>query len=124
MLRHEIALLEKAGRSDLAARVEHVALVDSSAGYDIRSYDPEGSERLIEVKATAGPKSAAFFISANQVRTSVLNPESYCIYRVFGLEADVATANFYVLRGEVANACDLTPSMYLAAPRQERNSDE
>ena len=44
----------RAERQDLADRVEHVALVDSRAGYDIRLFEVDGSEIFIEMKTTSG----------------------------------------------------------------------
>ena len=117
VLDYEISRLRKAGKLDLAGRVDRVSLRDSGAGFDIRSFDLDGKEKLIEVKTTSGSRSSAFFISANEVRASALNPESYCIYRVFGLRAEVEQAHFYVLKGDVAQVCDLSASTYLASPR-------
>ena len=41
-----------------------------SAGYDIRSFNLDGSDRHIEVKSTAGPASNAFYISPNEIAFS------------------------------------------------------
>ncbi|HEY1394540.1 DUF3427 domain-containing protein [Roseateles sp.] len=116
VLQHEIAKLVDAGRQDLADQVEHVALVDSRAGYDIRSFEVDGRELRIEVKTTAGPKSAAFFISANEVRASAKFPEEFRIYRVFQIRSKDDQAGFYVLKGDVTEVLDLVPSSYRALP--------
>ncbi|RZI58281.1 MAG: DUF3427 domain-containing protein [Rubrivivax sp.] len=116
VLQHEIAKLVDAGRQDLAEQVEHVALVDSRAGYDIRSFEIDGRELRIEVKTTAGPKSAAFFISANEVRASAKFPEEFRIYRVFQIRGKEDQAGFYVLKGDVTEVLDLVPSSYRALP--------
>jgi len=119
VLKHEKEKLIAAGRQDLADRVEHVALVDSRAGYDIRSFEDNGSEIFIEVKTTSGPKTAAFFISANEVRASIRNPNAFRIYRVFGVGRDPRRAGFYVLKGDVTRVLELTPSVYRARPSGE-----
>ena len=46
----------------------HLAVVEGdSAGYDVRSFNVDGTERHIEVKTTGGPATNAFFISPNEV---------------------------------------------------------
>lgn len=119
VMRYEVKLLKDAGKHDLAEKVKRVSLFNSRAGYDIRSFEVDGREKLIEVKTTTGPRSAAFFISANEVRASALNPDSYCIYRVYGLVAEAEKASFYVLKGDVTKACELNAAMYVASPRSD-----
>ena len=44
-----------AGRTDLAERIRWASHVDGDGGgYDILSFDTDGSDRLIEVKTTKG----------------------------------------------------------------------
>ncbi|MHB1322908.1 MAG: protein NO VEIN domain-containing protein [Coriobacteriia bacterium] len=53
VMNFETARLRSAGREALADRVEHVALtVGDGLGFDVRSFDLEGHETLIEVKTT------------------------------------------------------------------------
>lgn len=55
VLAHERATLELAGRDDLAQNIRWVSEEDGDgAGYDIASFAPDGSSRLIEVKTTNG----------------------------------------------------------------------
>ncbi|WP_316231730.1 DUF3883 domain-containing protein [Bradyrhizobium sp. SZCCHNR1051] len=55
VLAHERSTLLAAGRTDLARQIRWVSDVDGDgAGYDIRSFEPDGRERLIEVKTTTG----------------------------------------------------------------------
>ena len=55
VLAHERAMLVGAGRADLAHQIRWVSEFDGDgAGYDIRSFEPDGGERLIEVKSPNG----------------------------------------------------------------------
>src|SRR5262249_18039746 len=64
---HEQRKLFDAGRKDLARKVRWVSQVDGDgAGYDIRSFDPTGNERLIEVKTTRGGNRTPFYLSRNE----------------------------------------------------------
>ncbi|WP_245968299.1 DUF3883 domain-containing protein [Hephaestia caeni] len=68
VLAHERASLLAAGRTDLAERIRWVSHVDGDgAGYDIRSFDTDGSDRLIEVKTTNGWERTPFHITRNEL---------------------------------------------------------
>lgn len=73
--------LRKLGRADLAARVEWTSQTNVSAGYDIASFDADGSPRLIEVKATSG-SSNVFEMTLNEWGTAVRQRTRYYVYRV------------------------------------------
>jgi len=55
-------------------------LYDSAAGFDISSFQTDGSQKRIEVKTTQGPVSTPFFISLNEVLASREAPLTYSIY--------------------------------------------
>ncbi|WP_432737436.1 DUF3883 domain-containing protein [Maridesulfovibrio sp. FT414] len=85
--------LTEAGLSLLANRVEHVASEDDSAGYDIKSFEEDGAERYIEVKATrADNLSRGFYLSRNELRVSI-EKSNYYVYIVF--KADTGTPDIY-----------------------------
>jgi hypothetical protein len=68
ILTHERASLLAAGRTDLAERIRWVSQVDGDgAGYDILSFDPDGRDRLIEVKTTKGWERTPFHITRNEL---------------------------------------------------------
>lgn len=73
--------LRRAGRPDLADQVRWVALESVSEGYDILSYEADGTERLIEVKATQG-RGTAFEITSNEWAVASRMRETYVIARV------------------------------------------
>lgn len=116
VMAHEQKRLRDAGRNDLAARVEHVALSDSAAGYDILSFELDGSEKFIEVKTTTGPASTSFYISENEVNVSRQLQELYWLYRVHSYSREKNSAAFYVKNGDVSKGFELTPTTYKAIP--------
>jgi len=82
----EIVAYEKSrlsSREDLVAKIQHVSLEDTKAGYDIKSFtiekDNDRIERFIEVKAVSTVKKK-FFISRNEVEKSKLHSDKYYIY--------------------------------------------
>lgn len=84
VLRREQQWLRSKGRGDLARMVEWTSEVrGDGAGFDIRSFEPNGQERLIEVKTTNGPSKTPFFISENERRFSEERPDAFCLLRLY-----------------------------------------
>ena len=63
----EIERLTRGSRRDLAGLVERVASRDVAAGYDIRSFELDGSDKYIEVKSSTGT-DIRFVLSRNERR--------------------------------------------------------
>ena len=77
--------LRQAGRADLARKVRWVADADGDgAGYDVKSFDLHGNERLLEVKTTCGGARTPFFLSRNEESLSRERPAEFRIFRVYG----------------------------------------
>jgi hypothetical protein len=75
--------LEGGNRADLARKVRWTAAEDGDgAGYDISSFNLEGTPRLIEVKTTNGSARTPFFITRNEFGVAKEAPEQWRIYRV------------------------------------------
>jgi hypothetical protein len=88
VLEYERERLLRLSRADLAEKVEHTAAKRPGAGYDVASFNEDGSERLIEVKATVSPVSGetVFMLTRNEyeVAASVHSRGGcYFLYRVF-----------------------------------------
>ncbi|HEY0052097.1 MAG TPA: DUF3883 domain-containing protein [Caulobacteraceae bacterium] len=78
-----------AGRADLARRVEWTSDVrGDGAGYDIKSFDPSGAERLIEVKTTRGLGTTPFFLTRTEREVSTERPEAFRLYRLYDFAAE------------------------------------
>ncbi len=70
------------GHPELLKKIRHVSEEDDSLGYDIESYEVDGTPRYIEVKATLGPLEARFFLTANELLAAGSYGGSYLILRV------------------------------------------
>lgn len=85
---HERARLIAANRPDLARRIEWTSQErGDGAGYDIRSFDPTGAERLIEVKATRGGPTTPFYLTCTEREISLEHPSAWRLYRLHDLSA-------------------------------------
>ncbi|MGV9009027.1 DUF3883 domain-containing protein [Brevundimonas sp.] len=88
VLHHERARLIAAGCHKLADRVEWTSQVHGDgAGYDIRSFEPTGAERLIEVKATRGGPTTPFWLTRTEREVSMERPSDWRLYRLHDLSA-------------------------------------
>ncbi|SED64503.1 DUF3883 domain-containing protein [Bradyrhizobium erythrophlei] len=71
-------------RTDLARKVRWVSQEDGDgAGYDIHSFDHNGSERLIEVKTTNGLQTTPFYLTRNELSFSNERPREFRICRLY-----------------------------------------
>ena len=81
---HERSSLTDAGRSDLSKQVRWVSDEDGDgAGYDIRSFERDGRDRLIEVKTTNGWERTPFFLTRNELSVSRSQPRDWCLVRLW-----------------------------------------
>jgi hypothetical protein len=74
--------LMQAGKMKLAEDVEHVSQRDDSLGFDILSFDDDGTKRQIEVKATTSECQKGFYITANELESSE-KLQNYYLYLIF-----------------------------------------
>jgi len=82
----EQARLKEAGRSDLSRKVEWVSQVDDGAGFDIRSFSADGSERLLEVKTTNGYRMTPFYLTENERLLSTERPDEFRLVRLYDFQ--------------------------------------
>ena len=115
VLGFERARLAKAGRANLADRIEWVSRDRGDyLGFDIRSYETDGSDRLVEVKTTKHGKETPFFVTRNEVRVSRDRGRVYHLYRLFRFQRG---PRLYVLPGALEDSCLLDPMAYEARVR-------
>jgi hypothetical protein len=106
--------LHRSGRADLARSVRWVARDDGDgAGYDIRSFRPDGATHLIEVKTTNLGPYTPFYITRWEVEVSARQGDAYSLYRVHGFNRD---PRIYILDGSVEEHARLEPKVFLGIP--------
>jgi hypothetical protein len=116
VLSAERGKLIRGGRSDLADQIDHHAGRGHTPGWDITSYDLDGSKIFIEVKSTKGKKINSIEITRNEWLAAASSDlgGSYWLYLV--TEALSSRPRIEVLRhpaGLVANGkISLNPSVY------------
>ncbi|ATH79473.1 hypothetical protein CLM76_05900 [Vreelandella venusta] len=115
VMRFEQHRLLQAGLDKLAERVEHVAVTQGDGlGFDIRSFEPDGRDRLIEVKTTAFAKECAFFITPNELNCSRAHSEHYHLFRLFNFRKG---PKLFFLKGDLHEQLWLEPDSYRAGVR-------
>lgn len=112
IMKFEVARLASEGQERLAAKVERVSQTHGdAAGFDILSFEPDGRERLVEVKTTRYGKYTPFFLSRNEVRTSDAYTNQYALYRLFQFRKQ---PRLFILSGSVRKSCSLDPALFEA----------
>ncbi|RME04392.1 MAG: DUF3883 domain-containing protein [Bacteroidetes bacterium] len=112
-LNFERAWLISHGKDSLADKIEHVAKTQGDgAGFDIRSFEPDGTDRFIEVKTTKYGRYSPFFVSANELRFSEEHAKYYHLHRIFQFRDD---PRLFSLSGSVGKNFILSPTEYRAS---------
>lgn len=114
----ELAVLQfeknKLSSAGIHKKVEHTSQVSGDgAGYDILSYQLDGTELYIEVKTTSGDVKRPFYMSANEVQFSKDHPESYALYRLYNFDPVTGHSNMYICKGDITEWVELKPENYV-----------
>lgn len=112
VINYEKARLLHAGRDNLADQIEHVsATIGDHLGYDIKSYNLDGTDRFIEAKTTRYGAATPFFVTANELAFSERCRDHYHLYRLFEFRRH---PRLFTLSGFLGNTTKLTPQTYVA----------
>lgn len=113
VINYEKARLIHAGKESLADRVEQISMtIGPTAGFDVLSFEADGSDRFIEAKTTKYGKNTPFFVTPNELRFSENNQSRYFLYRVFKYRTE---PKLFTLNGFLSDNCNLKPSQFLAS---------
>ena len=102
--------LKDAGQPELARRVRWVAHeVGDGLGYDISSFEIDGTEIFIEVKTTLGGISTPFYLTERERRVAAELRAAYRLYRLFDFNRK---PRIYPLYGPLEDKAHLEPITY------------
>jgi hypothetical protein len=100
-------------RPDLAKKIRWISEeVGDGAGYDILSFDENGTERLIEVKTTVGSDTTPFYVTRNELLLSSERPDAFRLCRVFEFSTQ---PRMFELKPPLQNQIHLSPLSYEAS---------
>lgn len=115
-LSYEQNRLTDLGRPDLAQKVKWVSVESDTYGYDIESYDIDSKGNVknirIEVKTTSSRVDTEFFVSKNEVETSIELKKNYCVFRIYDVNSQ--NPKFYKAFGQIEDNFILDPITYSA----------
>lgn len=116
VVEYEKSLLKSLGRQDLVKAIEHSSqALGDGLGYDIKSFNPDGTPKYIEVKTTTQSANADFYISARELAAAERYKDNYVIYRIYNLDEKVGVADFFTISAcELLDGSlhDMTPTAY------------
>lgn len=87
-------------------------------GFDILSFNEKGEEIFIEVKTTTKDKNHPFYITLHELEKSKLAGHRFILYRLFNLNLENETAQFYIHKGELSNFCN-NPVLFKVNTKKE-----
>ncbi len=109
----EIARLTQTGRQDLANKVKWVSQEEGDgAGYDIRSFESDGTERFYEVKTTIGHRRTPFYMTRNEKDFAEEAPYNFRIFRLYEVGRSPRS---FLIAPPLDSALILEPSVYRAS---------
>jgi hypothetical protein len=107
--------LRRAGREDLANGVRWVSDLDGDGfGYDVRSFEPDGAERLLEIKTTCGHERTAFWLTRREIDVAAEKSDIYRIRRVFHFRN---RAQMFEIPPPLDGTLSISPATFQATPR-------
>ena len=110
---YEQSVLRQSGRDDLAKQIVWTSKEEGDgAGYDIRSFEPDGSDRLIEVKTTNGWERTPFHLTRNEIAVADRHRDTWVLARLHNF---VRSPKGFEIRPPLENHVELTPTSFLAS---------
>ena len=98
--------LKKVNKPKLAKKVAHHAKDKGDGlGYDVYSFDENGNEMFIEVKATKGNKNTPFYITRNELERSKQEQDNFFVYRVYNFNDEKGKGDVLIIQGDVSCLC-------------------
>lgn len=115
VIEYEKRVLTDNGFDELASKIRKVL---DGEGFDILSFDTDGTEKHIEVKATTGSQDTSFYISRNEVSYSKYHSDKFHLYRLYNLDVENRFAHFNCYSGKLESHFHLNPTIYLATNKK------
>lgn len=98
VIEYEKEILSRKGRNDLAEKVRHISEEEGAGtGYDILSFNIDGTLKYIEVKTTKGGQKTQFILSENEIAFMEENPESCSLYRLYNFDENTKTGKLFIV---------------------------
>ncbi|MGG7077626.1 MrcB family domain-containing protein [Clostridium sardiniense] len=114
VLNYEKEYLIKNNRKDLANKIKHISKEEGDgAGYDILSYNLDGSFKYIEVKTTSGKGNTQFYLSANEIAFSAENADKFFLYRVCEFNKKTNSGKLFKFKGNIREYLNLEATQYV-----------
>lgn len=107
VMKYEKAKLIGLDKNKLADKVERKSIIEGDGlGFDILSFDENGKEIFIEVKATKGSKDNPFYITNSELLFSQLNKDRFYLYRLYNYDEENNLFEIEKIKGDLTHLCD------------------
>jgi hypothetical protein len=114
--------LVEAGLAQLSNKIVWASKeIGDGLGYDIISYDTDGSKIYIEVKTTSLGKYSAFYLSQKEIEASSALGTRFVIYRIFDFDR---STKFFKVGNNLKDTLDLVATTFRATPRRTNAQED
>ena len=103
VIKFERIRLQREGKLNLADKIEWIAKENDAAGFDILSFNKNGTDRYIEVKTTKLAKETPIFFSKGEYEFSKVHSQNYNLYRLFNFDK---SPKMFQLNGDFDSFCN------------------
>lgn len=115
VIQYEKEFLIRNGKTELAKSVIHTAEKEGDGtGYDILSYNLDGTKKYIEVKTTRAGEKTPFYVTIRELLFSKQHPEDYFLYRVYDYDETSNSGKMYTFKGDLEQHLSLEPLTFKA----------
>lgn len=105
--------LSRTDRPDLAHKIRWISAEEGDgAGYDVLSFEPNGRERLLEIKTTNGSARTPFFLTRTERAVATDRPDDWRIYRVHLFSTE---PRIFTIAPPLEKAVSLSPETWRAS---------
>ena len=102
----------------LRKKAKRISEKNDALGYDILSYNDDGTKRYIEVKTTNGSEGTTFYITATELEACKKYGENYYLYRLYGKKDGEWKISYY--RGKEVEALCNCPYQFAVTPEVQK----
>lgn len=117
-LEWEKSKLIREGLNQYIENIVQVSQFDDSLGYDIISFNNDGSNKYIEVKTTTRNGKSPFYLTETEIKAINLF-DNYYIYRVYDFNEEDNSGKIYIIdcKKNIHKYYELKPISYLVTPK-------
>jgi hypothetical protein len=110
--------LEREGMIEFIDRVIQVSINTDSLGYDILSFNKDGSKKYIEVKTTTDNFNSPFYLTETEI-IAMNKYDNYYIYRIYNFDSESKNGKLFIIncKNDMEKYYKMRPVSFKVTPK-------